>query len=248
MIVAGLLAGVFIDCVKWFYNGSDFAYRFLFLWIWPLAVVYAFFTVLAYREWKRLGGDEHYRAPAPWSPDGFEDMSDKAVPAPIHSRWLKVALHLFTAAFVLFLLSIPVFLWFFQQRGMQQAFWWHSTVFLPVALLMTGGWLWQMRGIRRDLLTIVAGGNSQYGIPHHGVIMVMAIQTLVTLPLLWLRTGWTLQLGMEREVIWFGVAALVSLSANILVLYLLRLIEREPAKTTSAPSSIPNETHLEQPI
>jgi hypothetical protein len=239
MIVAGLLAGVFIDCVKWFYNGSDFAYRYLFLWIWPLAVVYAVFTVLAYREWKRLGGDEHYRAPAPWSPDGYEDMSDKAVPAPVHSRWLKVALHLFTTAFVLFLLSIPVFLWFFQQRGMQQAFWWHAIVFLPVALLMTVGWLWQLRGIRSDLLTIAAGGKPQFGIPHHGVIMVMAIQTLVTLPLLWLRTGWTMQLGMEREVIWFGVAAIVSLAANILVLYLLRVIEREPAQVQPGQAAIP---------
>ncbi|MCU0771624.1 MAG: hypothetical protein MUE94_07625 [Verrucomicrobia bacterium] len=239
VIIAGLLAGVFIDLVKGFCHGSDFAYRFLFVWIWPLAVVYAVFTLLSYREWKRLGGDEHYQAPAPWSPDGYEDMSDKAVPVAVHAKWLVVALHLFTAAFGLFLVSLLVFLWLFQQRGMQQAFWWHALVFLPAASLVLAGWLWQVRGVVRDARARAAGADTRYGIPHHGVIMVMGIQTLVTLPLLWLRTGWTLRLGMEREVIWFGVAAVIALAANLLVLHILRVLEREPAQAPGSASISP---------
>ncbi len=225
-IVAGLLAGAFIDLLKWLCQGSDFAYRFLWVWIWPLAIVYATFVLLAYREWKRLGGDEHYHAPAPWSPTGFEDMSDKARPVGMYPRWLIVALHLYTAAFALYTLSIPVFLFLFRANGMSRAFNWYAWLVLPVMLIIIAAWLLQIRSIHRDIKN---GPPARRGVPHHGVIMVMGIQVLLMLPLFWLQTGWTLRLGMEREVIWFSVAAMVALASNFLAIHILRWIERGPA-------------------
>jgi hypothetical protein len=233
-IVAGLVAGAFIDFLKWLCHGSDFAYRFLWVWIWPLAIVYATFIILAYREWKRLGGDEHYHAPASWSPTGFEDMSDKARPVGFYPRWLLVALHLFTAIFGIYTLSIPVFLVLFRRCNMPQAFTWYAWLVLPVMLLLIAAWLLQIRSIKRDIKN---GPPARRGVPHHGVIMVMAFQGILTLPLFWLQTGWTLRLGMEREVIWFGVAALVALVPNLLAIHLLRWIEREPAPLPCAQSS-----------
>jgi MFS family permease len=224
-VVAGMLAGAFIDWIKWLCNGSDFAYRFLWVWIWPLAIVYATFVVLAYREWKRLGGDEHYHAPAPWSPDGFEDMSDKARPVVFSNRWLFVAMRLYTAAFGLYAASIPVFLFFFNARGMTSAFRWYGYVFLPVLLLLLVLWIGLTRALRRDA---ESGGSARCGVPHHGPVMVMGIQALLALPLLWVQIIWTLRLGMESEVIWFGVAALVALGPNLLAIQLLRWMERAP--------------------
>jgi MFS family permease len=237
-IVAGLLAGAFIDFLKWLCNGSDYAYRFLWVWIWPLAIVYASFVVLAYREWKRLGGDEQYHAPAPWSPDGFEDMSDKARPVVWHPRWLLVALRLYTAVFLLYTLSLPVFLYFFHAAGMSRAFAWHGGLFLPLMLVVVWQWFSQVRGIKRDIRD---GPPSNRGVPHHGVIMVMGIQTLLLLPLFWLQTGWSLKLGLERETIWFGVAAIVALASNLLAIRLVRWIERP------APQVVPRPAHAAEP-
>jgi len=226
--ISGLFAGAFLDWLKWLYDGSDFAYRFIFVWVSLFSIVTAVFVFKLYREWKRMGGDEGYRAPAPWNPSGFEDMSDKCRPVKVHRRWLMVALHLFTAGFTVYLLSIPVFLILFQRHGLDRAFWWFAWVFTPLAFLVTAGWIAQVRSIQRDIATEAGGGSLRYGIPHHGVLMVMAIQGLLILPLLWLQFGWTLRLGMERELIWFGVGALTTLAPNLLVLHVLRLLERQP--------------------
>ena len=66
----------------------------------------------------------------------------------------------------------------------------------------------------------------RYGIPHHGVMMVMAIQGFFVIGLLWLQLVWTLRLNMERELIWFGASMLTTLAPNLLALHMLRLLER----------------------
>ena len=47
-IFAGMAAGLFIDFFKWTFNGSDFAYRFIYLWLTVFAGISAFFLVLVY--------------------------------------------------------------------------------------------------------------------------------------------------------------------------------------------------------
>jgi len=224
-IVAGILAGAFLDGVKWVFKGSDFAYRFVFVWAFVLSIGTAVFFILLYREWRRLGGDEHFHAPAPWLSEGFEDMSDKNRPVSTHRNLLLLALRLFTAGFVLHLLALPVFLFFFHQHGLTSAFQAFLWIILPLSILMTGIWVMQVRSVRRDILTESSGGVPRLGIPHHGVIMVMAIQGFFVLPLLWLQLGWTLRLDMEKELVWFGVSMLTTLAPNLIVLQLLRLIE-----------------------
>ena len=109
---------------------------------------------------------------------------------------------------------------------MGSAFRWYGFVFLPVILLLLAAWSAQNRSIRRDA---DAGAPVRRGLPHHGPIMVRGIQALLSLPLLWLQIGWTIRLGMEREVIWFGVAALVAMVPNLLAIQLLRWMERAPS-------------------
>lgn len=63
LMAGGFLSGIYIDVVKGFFPGSDYCYRFLFLWMGPLLAVAFIFHYLSYRTWKRLGGTESYVAP-----------------------------------------------------------------------------------------------------------------------------------------------------------------------------------------
>lgn len=226
-IIAGLLAGAFLDGVKWCFNGSDFAYRFIFVWGFLLNFVTCYFYFQFYRKWKQLGGDTGYHAPAPWLPEGVEDMSDKNWPLEIHHRWLLLALRLFTVGFTLHLLALPIFIFLFHQRGMNSAVWWFAWVFTPLSILMIAIWIAQVRSVTRDVAAEAAWKIPlRYGIPHHGVMMVMAIQGFFVIGLLWLQLVWTLRLNMERELIWFGASMLTTLAPNLLALHMLRLLER----------------------
>lgn len=227
VIVGGLLAGVYLDFVKNFFNGSDFAYRFLNPWICFFSIGTVIFAVLLYREWKRLGGDEHYKAPAPWSEDGHENMSDGAPALDDRPKTLLLALNMYSVFCGLTLLSCLVFLFFFNRSGLYRAFWWYAYVFIPLIALMLGVWMMQARNVRRDIKTAEAGQKPKYGIPHYGIPIVMAIQLLLGQPIWWLQLAWSMRLGMEREIICFGVAATLGMPFQIIVLHVLRLIERE---------------------
>ena len=83
-----------LDGVRWFYGGSDFAYRWIFVWPWIFGIVSAVFLCLGYREWKRLGGDDNYRPPAPWKPEGFEEVADKVKSVPARPRAVMLSMWL----------------------------------------------------------------------------------------------------------------------------------------------------------
>jgi hypothetical protein len=76
---AGVVAGMFIDMFRYFCNGSDFAYRFNFIWTALFSTVSAVVTIFIYLHWYRLGGDKHFHPPAPWSPKKMEEMQKRLV-------------------------------------------------------------------------------------------------------------------------------------------------------------------------
>lgn len=62
----GAVAGGFIDVMNVIYTptrGPDFGYRFIPVWSLFFMLVSTFFLWLLYREWKKLGGKENYKAP-----------------------------------------------------------------------------------------------------------------------------------------------------------------------------------------
>ena len=65
--------GISILCSNYGF-GETFYYRFIFIWPWVCNCLGAVFVCLGYREWKRLGGDDHYRPPAPWTKEGYEEV------------------------------------------------------------------------------------------------------------------------------------------------------------------------------
>jgi MFS family permease len=64
-ILGGLIAGVVFDLLKWHYNGSNYAYRWVPAWSWLFQIVALICLVQVYRGWKHYGGLENYVPPLP---------------------------------------------------------------------------------------------------------------------------------------------------------------------------------------
>ena len=241
-ILAGLLAGVFMDGVKRLCHGSDFAYRWIFLWPWVFGALSAVFTCLGYREWKRLGGDDGYRPPASWSPTGYEEVADKVASVPAKPRAVMVSLWLGGVGMTLDLVLVLIFMYFMRQQGMDRSWLWYAEIFIPVKLLLTAATFVQLVHVRRDIDAQAHGEATRFGVPHHGVLLVNAIQGLVGFPIFWLQTGWMIKLNFERELILFGIASLLSTAAAIVGVQIIRWLERAPAPPFEEIRLIPTQT------
>jgi len=228
-IVAGLLAGVFMDSIKWCYGGSDYAYRWGFAWAWVFGCISAVFVCLAYREWKRLGGDEYYRPPTPWTAEGYEEVADKVPTRPSVPRLVMASMWLSLLGSVVNLLLVLVFMHFMQAHGLHRAWLWFAEIFIPIKLLLTVTTYAQLVAMRRDIAAQRAGRATRYGVPHHGVLLVNAIQSLVYFLVFWYQTVTMIELNLQRELILFGIASLLSTLATIIAIQIIRWLERAPA-------------------
>jgi MFS family permease len=64
-ILGGLVAGAAFDLLKWHYNGSDYAYRWVPLWSWICQILALACLFQVYRGWKYYGGLKGYVPPLP---------------------------------------------------------------------------------------------------------------------------------------------------------------------------------------
>ena len=225
-MVAGVLAGVFMDGVRWLCNGSDYAYRFYFVWHWFFSIIAAVFLFYAYREWLKLGGDAKYAAPAPWSPEGYEPLEEGDSSHVAKPQLVKVSMNIFSAGFLITLILCPVFLFMMHQHGMSETFRWYLLLFVPLMSAVFFLWLLQIRSLKKDIAAQLSGQPTRYGIPHHGVLMVMGLQGLLTFPIYWLQMFWTINHDMGRELLLFAALKLLSSAALLLVIHILRVMEK----------------------
>lgn len=226
-MVAGVFAGIFMDGIRWLCSGSDYAYRFYFVWSWGFSILAAVFLVKAYREWLRLGGDKNYAAPAPWSPEGFERLEEGDSSHLANPRLVLVSMNVFSAGFVITLLLAPVFLLMMHRHEMAGAFRWYLILFVPLMSAVFFLWLMQIRSLKKDIAARKEGRPSRYGIPHHGVLMVMGVQGLLAFPIYWLQMFWTIRHDMGRELLLFAGFKLLASAALLLVVHILRVMERD---------------------
>ncbi len=244
--VAGVLAGFFIDLTKWFCHGSDYAYRFMFVWTGLFAICTSVLTIKLYREWHRLGGDRHFHPPAPWSPKGFEEMPVTPTIGP-QSKWLKITFFFFDVVMVLSVVATPVLMWWMQMHGALFACKWYGLIVLPLSVLACVAWFSLKRSILRDITAARAGKPLRNGIPHHGLVLLVAIQFLILFALWIAEVVITISMKMETGSVAFGVGRVVSNFTMIGALWTICRMERGysnqiDVKWVAAESAIPAST------
>jgi len=241
-IGGGILVGPFLDFVQKLCHGSDYAYRWMFVWSWVFGIGSTVFICLGYREWKRLGGDEHYHPPAPWLPQGYEEITDRVPSVPARPRAVMTALWLVIIGTVVNLLFVTGALYFMRGHGFQQAAHWHIRFFIPAALFLLALQYMQLVHVRRDIITRERGESTRLGVPHHGVLLVNAIQSVVGLSVYWYQTVMMISLNRERELMLFSIAILLVMGAGVLGTQIIRWIERPPAQAVKS-SRQPENSH-----
>jgi hypothetical protein len=193
---------------------------------------------LAYREWKRLGADEQYQPPAPWLPEGVEEVVDKVPSIAARPRIVMLSLWLSFFGALLSLLLSAVFIVMMRGHRLDFAATWYTWSFMPLKTLLTALTLLQLFHIRNDIRRTALGLSTRYGVPHHGVLMVNAIQGLLYFPIFWFQTIWMIEVERQGELFFFGMANLLSMLAGLIGLQLIRYMERPTPSSTPSPSRL----------
>ncbi|MFA5864782.1 MAG: hypothetical protein WC975_08845 [Phycisphaerae bacterium] len=224
-VVAGILAGLFIDLVRNLCHGSDFAYRFIYLWLTVASGVSATLLVMAYIEWYRLGGDKHFHPPVPWNPKGFEELPLVPIVGP-QTKWLNISFLLFDGIMWVSVLSIPFLMWWMYLKQQFFAFKWYGLAVLPLCVLGLLCWSVLKQNIRRDITAAKAGSPLRNGIPHHGMLIILSSKFLLAVGVWVCQVLVTVTLNMEKGAIVFGIANGLTNFLLIGTLYLMCRIER----------------------
>jgi len=225
-MVAGLLAGCFFYFLKTlFFGGSDFAYRFNFLWTAATSVLMGFVIASLYRQWRALGGDVSFNPPAPWSEKGYEEM-ERPVFVGTQVRWLKYSLnmiHLMMLGTLVFMGGVAIWLW---SHGWSDSFAIYLFGLIPVSVALYCWWIRLERGLRADVSARLAGQATGDGIPHHGVMFVKACVLLLGMPVKIAMMIVAIQNGLHVGVVVFGLGAQITDLGVILAVIFLRKLER----------------------
>ena len=224
-VISGILAGLFIDLVINLCHGSDYAYRFIYIWITAFSGISALFLVKVYLAWHRLGGDKHFHPPASWNPKGIEEMPVVPIVGP-QTRWLNISFMLFDGIMGLSVLSIPALMWWMYVKQQMFAFKWYGIAVLP---LCVSGWLcWMVlkQKIRSDMAAAKTGSTLRNGIPHHGMLIILGSKFLLAVGVWICQVLVTVSLNMESGAIVFGIANGLTNFLLIGTLYLMCRIER----------------------
>lgn len=221
-IFAGVLVGLLFDGLKAIFPGSDYAYRFWFVWVSFWSAIAAGFAYSLYRQWQALGGDLAFRVPAPWSETGFEEQEQSPYVGP-QTKWLKIVLgvvHALMLVSVLYLIPVSYWLW---KSGWFFDFNWHLAALLPASGILYVIWLGMERSIRADLVRCKAGEIPRDGILHHGVLLLKSLAMLLGMGV-WIGiTIVAMKDGLQGGVLILGVGNLV---VNILFLSTIQLLRR----------------------
>lgn len=224
-MVGGISAGLFIDAMKWFCKGTDFAYRFNFIWSTVFGIIGAVLSLWLYIYWYKLGGDKNYHPPAPWSPEQREEM--EIIPSvPPQSRWLQWSFCMFNAIMALSVLGLPVLMWWMYHQCSMITLKWFIVLIVPLSVATWILWKFMEKGIRSDMESAISGKPLKNGIPHHGLLMVISIKYLIALSLWAIQIVVAVNLKMETGAVIFGIANVVTNFMLIGCVWLLCRVER----------------------
>ena len=238
--LSGVVAGLFIDLMKWLCHGSDFGFRWMFLWYSVFGAISAAFLVLTYREWLRLGGDRHFHPPAPWSDKGFEEMPITPTIGP-QSKWLKIAFLFFDGVMVLSVFSTPVMMGWMWHKQAWFAFQWYGFLVLPLTILVWYWWVVLKKSIYRDMAAAREGKPLRNGIPHHGVLVLVGSQYLLLFGVWVAEVVVSISMSMETGALAFGITRVVTNLLLVGSIWLFCRIERGYSTRIDAKLFVPDE-------
>ena len=121
-----------------------------------------------------------------------------------------------------------IFMYFMWQSGLKWACIWYAEYFIPIKLLLTAATYVQAVHVRRDIAAHERGETTRFGVPHHGVLLINAIQGLIYFPVYWLQTVWMIKIEMQYELVLFGIASILTTAAGIVGVQIVRWMERAP--------------------
>ena len=100
---------------------------------------------------------------------------------------------------------------------------WYGILVIPAALASVVCWLWLRRIICRDMKAAATGAPLRYGIPHHGMLLLLGIQYLLLIGIWIAEMVITVNLRNEGGALAF---ALVRVGLNFLLIGCIWLICR----------------------
>lgn len=139
------------------------------------------------------------------------------------SRWLGVTFALFNATMAAAVLGVVLLMFWMRRTGATIAFNWFAYALLPLSI---GGWIyWRFveHRIRQDMRRALAGQPLHNGIPHHGVLIVTAIQALLSIALWVVQVVLSIRYEQQRAAIAFGASSLI---ANVMLAAGVQLMAR----------------------
>lgn len=222
VMIAGILSGMFIDFFKWLYAGSDYSYRFYFIWTIIFTIAAIVVNLYAYRYWHRLGGDAHYHPPAPWSERGFEEKAVTTTTGP-QTKWLRIAFRCYDVVMYGSVGIIVVALVALQRYGQDTAFRWSLYLVLPLTVAIAAYWSRLKVELLADMVRVSNGEEPREGIPHHGMLVVVGIKFLLMLGIWIAQLTISIRLNMQIGCIAFGVANAIT---NFLLVFSIRILSR----------------------
>lgn len=223
--VAGVAGGLYFDVIKDFFHGSNYAYRFGFIWGTFWVLVGAFLAYKLYRQWHALGGDKNFHNPANWSKTGFEEQEHTPYVGP-QSKSLRIVMGMIHAVMLLsivYLIPLSFWLW---QKGWSVDLQWHLYGILPASILLYGWWIHVERSLKADLFRCRAGETPRNGIPHHGILVLKSGALLLLLGIWFGKTIAAVNAGLEGGVLVLGGANLLTNMVFIVSFLVLRKMER----------------------
>lgn len=177
--IFGVIAGLFLDGVKYFFPETpNYAYRFGFLWEFGWTIPILIMSYYMYREWQALGGARGFKAPAPWSPGKFESMPIAKTIGP-RLKCLQITFWLFDLNLLLSLAGAGFMAYWAYRNGAGADGRYLLWAAVPAATVTYLIWQWVRRGIMADIRASRAGRPLRNGIPHHGILLIVAIKHLL---------------------------------------------------------------------
>lgn len=229
---AGVAVGLFIDMCRRL-CGGDYAYRFLFVWALVMGVLGTVFLVIVYMMWNKMGGDRNFHPPAPWNPEGIEELPVVPVVGP-QSKYLRLAFFIYDGIILISLLSIPFIMLLMHIHGQVLAFRWYGLLVLPLTVLVGIYWWISRNRMSADIASAREGRSPRNGILHHGMLIMIGCKFLLFAGLGVCQVFCALHLDMEEESVVFGVAnALINLML-ILACRVMCRVERGFSVTVDA--------------